>query len=196
VAEGMAYLDGQLAALHDSLEPVMAAMNVRGRGRGWQGRAGWQGATGKGQRATAWLQRLPATGGASCVQCCQAALTLALAGPAPLAQKTGGRCLPEVRAAAAKAAGCEGAVLSTVKLLGRCLSLRQLIAEAASLALRAEFPVLSDAPEFAGSVTGAGVVYDPPRHACDVFELPRPGARAGGCPRAADPYVTKLLVGE
>jgi hypothetical protein len=62
--------------------------------------------------------------------------------------------------------------------------------------MRAEFPVLADAPEFAGSVTGAGVVYDPPRHACDVFDLPRPGYRAGGSPRTADPYVTKLLVGE
>ena len=61
--------------------------------------------------------------------------------------------------------------------------------------MRDEFPVLADAPEFVGSVTGAGVVYDPPRHACDVFELPRPGARAGGCPRAADPFVARLLVG-
>ena len=28
VAEAMAYLDGQLAALHDSLDPIMAALNV------------------------------------------------------------------------------------------------------------------------------------------------------------------------
>lgn len=72
----------------------------------------------------------------------------------------------------------------------------QLISEAAAAAMRAEFPVLADAPEFAGSVTGAGVVYDPPRHACDVFDLPRPGARGGGSPRTADPFVAKLLVGE
>jgi hypothetical protein len=82
-----------------------------------------------------------------------------------------------------------------VKLLGRCLALRQLVAEAAAAAMRREFSVLADAPEFAGSVTGAGVVYDPARHICDVFELPRPGCRAGGSPRTADPYVTRLLVG-
>jgi hypothetical protein len=110
-------------------------------------------------------------------------------------QKTGGRCLPEVRAALPRAAGAEAPTLATVKLLGRCLAARQLVAEAAAGALRAEFPVLADAPEFAGSVTSAGVLYDPPRHACDVFDLPRPGARGAGSPRTADPFVTKLLVG-
>jgi hypothetical protein len=47
----------------------------------------------------------------------------------------------------------------------------------------------------AGVSTAAGVLYDPPRHIADVFQLPRPAKKGVGAPVTADPYVVRMLTG-
>jgi hypothetical protein len=77
---------------------------------------------------------------------------------------------------------------------GRCLAFRQLLADALLAAMQLESPLMALLPT-AGVSTAAGVLYDPPRHIADVFQLPRPAKMGVGAPVTADPYVVRMLTG-
>ncbi len=104
--------------------------------------------------------------------------------------------MPEVATARSQLDASDApAVLSTVKLLGRCLALRQLLADALLGAATAELPLL---PAVAGAVaasTGTQSSGAVGRHLADVYEMPRPGHGGNGSPCSADPYVVRMLTG-
>lgn len=105
-----------------------------------------------------------------------------------------GTCFNEVQQAC-KSLDIESQVLVIVKLLGRCLAFRQLVSDAVNDAMESEFSLLPAVVKAVGVSTSCGVMYDPSRHICDVYGLPRPGCQGDASPCTADPYVTRLLTG-